>query len=320
MAEDAAQDAFVSAWMKLNMLREPELFGAWVCRIAKNCARNIAVRYKEYISFDLLENMELERDEFTEGLLVPDDESDRLHESINSLSEKVKQVILLHYFEGLSVAEIADRLRVSVGTIKWRLHDGRQKIRKDFGYMEEKDTDTLAEKVMKKVEQLKQWRLRNGKDGFESAYNDTLRDVESLPESENKYYAMADVLMCGYWWLPGKKNDELIIRLREAAEKGNNQDVIEELITLEDNKLSGKDKITFMRNSQIPRLEAAGYTKALGREWFWLGYEYFECNDRESGYAAYNKVLEILKPSDVYYANVITAIRAEKVAEKASEP
>ena len=35
MAEDAAQDAFVTAWMKLNTLQEPQKFGAWVCRIAK---------------------------------------------------------------------------------------------------------------------------------------------------------------------------------------------------------------------------------------------------------------------------------------------
>lgn len=39
MAEDAAQDAFVTAWMKLNVLREPAKFRAWVCRIAKNCAK-----------------------------------------------------------------------------------------------------------------------------------------------------------------------------------------------------------------------------------------------------------------------------------------
>lgn len=36
MAEDAAQDAFVSAWMKLSALREPAKYGAWVCRIARN--------------------------------------------------------------------------------------------------------------------------------------------------------------------------------------------------------------------------------------------------------------------------------------------
>ena len=33
MAEDAAQDAFVTAWMKLNMLQEPKKYGSWVCRI-----------------------------------------------------------------------------------------------------------------------------------------------------------------------------------------------------------------------------------------------------------------------------------------------
>ena len=40
MAEDAAQDAFVTAWMKLDTLQEPQKFGVWVCRIAKNCALN----------------------------------------------------------------------------------------------------------------------------------------------------------------------------------------------------------------------------------------------------------------------------------------
>ena len=41
MAEDAAQDAFVTAWMKLDTLKEPQKFGSWVCKIAKNCALNM---------------------------------------------------------------------------------------------------------------------------------------------------------------------------------------------------------------------------------------------------------------------------------------
>ena len=45
MAEDAAQDAFITAWMKLDRLMEPEKYGAWVCRIAKNCAKNMIVRF-----------------------------------------------------------------------------------------------------------------------------------------------------------------------------------------------------------------------------------------------------------------------------------
>ena len=52
MAEDAAQDAFITAWIKLNMLREPDKYGAWVCRIAKNCAKNTVMRFQSFISLD----------------------------------------------------------------------------------------------------------------------------------------------------------------------------------------------------------------------------------------------------------------------------
>ena len=57
MAEDAAQDAFITAWMKLDRLMEPEKYGAWVCRIAGNCAKNTVSRFKSYMSLDMLEDM-----------------------------------------------------------------------------------------------------------------------------------------------------------------------------------------------------------------------------------------------------------------------
>ena len=56
MAEDAAQDAFVTAWMKLNLLREPSKYGSWICRIAKNCAVSMIRRYSPYMSIDEFEN------------------------------------------------------------------------------------------------------------------------------------------------------------------------------------------------------------------------------------------------------------------------
>ena len=318
LAEDAAQDAFVSAWIKLDHLRESSKYAAWVCRISRNCAKNLAVRYREYIDYDLIANSEHEHNEseFTDVIAYDNSSNDDLNDSINTLSEKVKTVIVMHYYEGLSIDEIADRLRVPIGTVKWRLHEGREKIRKEYGVTEDMDNLTLVEKVMKKVNELKNWRLYDNKSGFEAEYNDVLKDIDSLPESADKYYAMADVMMMGYWWLDDKKNDELLVQLYDAAVKGNNEDVIGEIITAEDNKLSGKEKIAFMRDKQIPKLEEGGYTKALGKEWFWLGYEYINTeNDFESGLAAFNKVLEILEPSDVYYANAIAALHIEKSVE-----
>lgn len=52
MAEDAAQDAFVTAWMKLDTLKEPQKFASWVCRIAKNCALNMLPRYRSFLPLD----------------------------------------------------------------------------------------------------------------------------------------------------------------------------------------------------------------------------------------------------------------------------
>ena len=59
MAEDAAQDAFVTAWMKLNTLLEPKKYGSWVCRIAKNCALNMLSRYRSFIPLDTVDNLDL---------------------------------------------------------------------------------------------------------------------------------------------------------------------------------------------------------------------------------------------------------------------
>ena len=56
MAEDSAQDAFVTAWMKLNTLGEPSKFGSWVRKIAKNCALNTVRRYRGIVPLDQLEN------------------------------------------------------------------------------------------------------------------------------------------------------------------------------------------------------------------------------------------------------------------------
>ena len=59
MAEDSAQDAFVTAWMKLNTLAEPSKFAPWVRKIAKNCALNTVKRYRGIMPLDQLENYEI---------------------------------------------------------------------------------------------------------------------------------------------------------------------------------------------------------------------------------------------------------------------
>ena len=317
MAEDAAQDAFVTAWMKLNTLQEPKKYGAWVCRIAKNCAINMLNRYRSYVPMDTVENLDLsDHGAYNPAeLYVLSEERDEVNQTIELLPEKVQQIICLHYFEGLAVSEIADRMRISESTVKWQLHDGRKRIRKELCAMDERYTDTLVQRVMKKVEELKLWQIRNDKSGFDKVYKDVLREVEELPECKQKQHALADVLMRGWWWLPGDKNDAIFARIANAAIEGKNEDVMTFIVSREDSQVYGGARIDFMRDKQIPRLEKAGFVKALGREWLWLGHALFRDGKKEEAHAAYDKAESILQTSEPYRALVPYARKMEEQLE-----
>lgn len=314
LAEDAAQDAFVSAWIKLNVLREPAKFETWVCHIAKNRARNMICRFQDYISFDLLENAEHSDSESMDGALVFRDEYRELHDGVDHLPERTRRIILLHYFEGLSIAQIASQMKIPEGTVKWQLHEGRQKLRKELGAMDERLNDAVVKKVMKKVEELKLWRLKENKDGFEAVYRDVLKDVESLQESSEKAHALADVLMHGWWWVPSEKNNALLARIKQAAIDGHNEEIMKVIVDLEDVKVTGtQNRIEFILNTQIPYLEKHGFSYALGSEWSSLGYCYNRVGDRENAVAAYQKAREILTPNQLGYAYTFSCEEMEKL-------
>ena len=315
LAEDAAQDAFVSAWMKLNTLTDPEKFGAWVCRIAKNCALNMISRYRRFLPLETVENTVFDGDisQDPEKLYAETEERNEVGASVDKLPERVGEIIRLHYYEGLSVAEIADRMRISAGTVKWQLHEGRKQIRKELCAMDEKYGDTLVRRVMKKVEELKLWQLPNDKSGFETVYRDVLREVEELPECAEKQHALADVLMRGWWWLPGKKNDAMLARIAEAAEAGKNEEVMGFLVEQEDNKVWGDARVEFIRDKQIPRLEKAGFPKLLGTEWFRLGSQLLRDGKTEEGLAALAKAETLLSRGGLTFA-LLPGVR--KAAER----
>lgn len=315
MAEDAAQDAFITAWMKLDRLMEPEKYGAWVCRIAKNCAKNMVMRFRDYLDLEVVSNYDLADEQHDpEALYLASEERRELHTSISQLSEKVQRVIKLHYFEGLSIAEIAYRMRITVGTVKWQLHEGRKKLRKDLCAMNENMNDNLVQRVMKKVEELKAWQRMNSKNGFEKVYRDVLKDVEELPESKTKYSALADVLTCGWWWLAGEKNDALLARIKEAAELGANEEVMIFVCGQEDSKWYGSAGREFMRDKQIPRLKSLGMRRAEGVEWLNLANNYLTEDDPDidKGKEALEKALSLLDPSDYYYAFAKSILQREE--------
>lgn len=326
-AEDASQDAFVSAWTKLDTLKEREKFGSWVCAIAKNCALRVADHYRfaaADISFDAVQFALYEEDEDGEAASLPDlaflnggDQYESLRDAVDALTEKIQETVKLHYFEELSVAEIAKKLSLPVGTVKWRLSEGRKQLRKEYGIMDKEynENESIVERVMRQVEALKMLAKQNDKTEFKREYKKVLANVESLKDSKEKSHALADVLLHGVWWLDGEKSEELYERIKAEALAGHNDDVMQSVISREASKYSEKERVEYMINTQVPFLEENNFPLSLGYTWFWAGWSYACENETEKATDCFNKVLEVLTPADVYYANALSAKECEKFRE-----
>lgn len=145
-AEDITQDTFMKALEKLDSLKEPENFSAWVNRIAINNCK-MYFRKNPRIAEEESEKI---IDDTPDSELIPDDYADseekrRIIMNIidTTLTDEQRQTIILYYFDMMSVAEIAEIMECSVGTVTSRLSAARKKIREAVLIYEKKNNDRL---------------------------------------------------------------------------------------------------------------------------------------------------------------------------------
>jgi len=125
LAEDAAQEAFVSAWLHLPQLRRREAFGGWLRRIVvRQCRRMMRVRRPVESALDAA------AEPASADPLPPEEAAMReaqraVRAAIRALPEKHRVALGLYYVDGYSQREVAGFLGVPVGTVKSRLHAGR---------------------------------------------------------------------------------------------------------------------------------------------------------------------------------------------------
>jgi RNA polymerase sigma-70 factor (ECF subfamily) len=115
-AEDVTQEVFVRIWRAADRFdADRGSAAAWICTIARNRARD-HVRVRRPIPVE----------ELPEAVDETDDEQLReaealdVHAALSELAEPLRELIELAYWHGLSQSEIADRLRLPLGTVKTR--------------------------------------------------------------------------------------------------------------------------------------------------------------------------------------------------------
>lgn len=128
-AEDACQDAFITALERLDQCRDPERFAAWLLQIVRNRARNNlrAERARPAIALDAatLQSSgpgparDAERAQLRERLIA----------GLSQLTQVQREVVLLHDLEGWPHSEIAELLGVAEGTSRYHLSMARRALR-----------------------------------------------------------------------------------------------------------------------------------------------------------------------------------------------
>jgi RNA polymerase sigma-70 factor (ECF subfamily) len=124
-AKDAVQEALVRAWRDLPTLREPDRFEAWLRRLLVHACTDVLRRVRRWsIEVELLDVHRADGD-----LAAAIANRDAIERAFGKLDPDLRAVVVLHYYLGLTLPDVADAVGIPVGTAKSRLHRALGQLR-----------------------------------------------------------------------------------------------------------------------------------------------------------------------------------------------
>ncbi len=119
--DDLVQDVFLTAWRRLDSLRDPAAFGGWLSMIARNRATDFHRRTVDAV--ELPEHLEA-HDATAAGVAAH-----AALEMIQQLPEAYRETLMLRLVEGMTGPEIADRTGLTAASVRVNLHRGMKLLR-----------------------------------------------------------------------------------------------------------------------------------------------------------------------------------------------
>ena len=145
-AKDIMQETYITAFLKLDTLKDEEKFCGWLTAIATNKSKNKLKGKVEYQIDDEVLITEAETDELMlpeEYIIKTEKRKVLLQIMEDTLSFNQYQTVLMFYFDEMSISEIAQGLEISEGTVKSRLNSSRAKMKTAIEDYENKSGDKL---------------------------------------------------------------------------------------------------------------------------------------------------------------------------------
>ena len=157
-AMEATQEVFLKALCELGSLTEPSSLRAWVMRIARNHSLALLRRRRHelvQVQWGQASAWVIEAARVSPKECCPPEQAQAdelralLGAKLECIAKTEEAVLRLHYFEGLPLRRIAERLGIPVGTVKWRLGEARNRLREEMIMVEL--TDELRHKATAKL-------------------------------------------------------------------------------------------------------------------------------------------------------------------------
>jgi RNA polymerase sigma-70 factor (ECF subfamily) len=126
--DDLVQDVFLTAYRKLESLRDSNAFGGWIAMIARNRAMDFhrSRHETEDLSEDIPHSTSTEEDADAARALA----------AIRSLPEAYRETLVLRLVEGMTGPEIAERTGLTPASVRVNLHRGMKMLREKLGIEE----------------------------------------------------------------------------------------------------------------------------------------------------------------------------------------
>ncbi|HZK01505.1 MAG TPA: RNA polymerase sigma factor [Anaerovoracaceae bacterium] len=129
-AEDAAQEAFLTLWEKVNQLKDAAKIQGWLVRVASNKARDAIRKKAREVMYSEMDKTLKTDDDLPEPAVVKKEEEEIVREAIQSLPEDLQQLFYFRYFQEMTMQEISTTMGMPEGTVKSKLFRGRETVKK----------------------------------------------------------------------------------------------------------------------------------------------------------------------------------------------
>jgi RNA polymerase sigma-70 factor (ECF subfamily) len=138
LAEEATQQTFLKAWRAADSLDESRELGPWLATIARRVAIDL-YRSETHRSADPLDSVA----EADPALVSRPRSAEAIYDvwevrrAVGELPPEEREIVRLQHFEGLSQTQIAERLKLSVGTVKSRSFRAHKRLASELGHLKD---------------------------------------------------------------------------------------------------------------------------------------------------------------------------------------